>query len=331
MDSGSEADGSGTFAKSDGKTQAAHGAVNHALVRRSLIDFQYVAPPAALEPFVLRYVLLRCDEPHIADIQAAGMGLVIAFLRGTGEIHLPGGEIAKSSRINLLTPQTEASPLLIDGPWHAFAATLTPLGWAALSGLSAADHGNRMYDAGAVMGEAFARLGEDLVRRYDRGDASAADLAEIASETLAAAIRPVPEPHVRLIDLTTQWMSESLSPKVEDLADRALYSRRQLQRLIHQYFGLPPKQLARKYRAFRAAALLADPETGPEEIVRIENAFYDQPHMIREIRLFVGRTPSRLGESDTPLLTELLALRHYRETRPRYAGLPPDFERKVPD
>ena len=40
--------------------------------------------------------------------------------------------------------------------------------------------------------------------------------------------------------------------------------------------------------------------------------FYDQSHLIREIGIFVGRTPSRLGGEDKPILNGLLDLRNFR-------------------
>jgi ubiquinone/menaquinone biosynthesis C-methylase UbiE len=45
----------------------------------------------------------------------------------------------------------------------------------------------------------------------------------------------------------------------------------------------------------------------------VEAGFADQAHMIREIRMFAGRTPSRLVDEEKPYLTEMLDLRNFRE------------------
>lgn len=292
------------------------------LTSPALISLDYFAPPADLEPYITTFFLMRCDERTIADIQPAGVGILAAFMRGRGEMFIRDGTIDSSHTINLLTPLAAAAPVLVDGPWHSFGAALSPLGWGAMTGLSAREQGNRLREAGELLGPDFTALGETLARRYGQPGFTPEHMVLTVSEAIRRILRPVPDLHIRLIGEVAAWMGESLSPRIEDLARRALYSPRQLQRLVDHYFGLPPKQLARKYRALRAAALLASPEATPEQVAAIENAFYDQSHMIREIRLFAGRTPARLGDVGAPLLSELLDMRNFREITPRIAPMP---------
>jgi methylphosphotriester-DNA--protein-cysteine methyltransferase len=86
-----------------------------------------------------------------------------------------------------------------------------------------------------------------------------------------------------------------------------------VQRLVERYFGLPPRALARKYRALRVAALLSSPQLSLEDEAEIAEAFFDQSHMIREITHFVGRTPARLNDRETPYLAEMINSRNLRE------------------
>ena len=51
--------------------------------------------------------------------------------------------------------------------------------------------------------------------------------------------------------------------------------------------------LARKYRAVRAASALARGECLEE--AQLGDAFYDQSHLIREIKRFAGATPGQLA------------------------------------
>ena len=71
--------------------------------------------------------------------------------------------------------------------------------------------------------------------------------------------------------------------------------------MVNKLYGMPPKYLARKYRALRAARAYA--EQNEEELLALEDAFYDQSHMIREIKFFAGTTPTKLrveeGETAT--------------------------------
>nr|WP_247713755.1 helix-turn-helix domain-containing protein [Qipengyuania sphaerica] len=119
-----------------------------------------------------------------------------------------------------------------------------------------------------------------------------------ALEELAAIVREgisqLSERHLQVIDRTLEWLSSSLKPEIANLLDKLPYSERQVQRLVTRFFGQPPVRLIRRYRAIRAATLLAMPELSPKLEAEIREAFYDQAHMIKEIRHFTGRTPRRL-------------------------------------
>ena len=78
-------------------------------------------------------------------------------------------------------------------------------------------------------------------------------------------------------------------------------------------------------RALRAAALHSRPDLSADDIAAVEDRFYDQPHMIREIRLFAGRTPARIADPDTPFLSAMMDLRNFRERGPRLAPIPDDL------
>ncbi|WP_225205191.1 helix-turn-helix transcriptional regulator [Novosphingobium huizhouense] len=300
------------------------------LTNAGLIKLDYYPAPEPLAPFVTTFFHFTCEEPLISDLRPASAGLLTFFLRGNGELFVRDGTIDPSHPASLLTPLSAAAPILVNGPWHVFGAAISPLGWGALTGgLSAATHANRLLEAGEAIDPSLTAFAQALAARYNAlGEApglSAPEMVELTSAALVPLLRDVPPAHARLIAIVADWLGGSLSPMVEDLAARSPYSPRQLQRLVDLYFGLPPKQLARKYRALRAAALLGHPDTPPEQIAMVEDQFYDQSHMIRELRLFAGRTPARLGASDAPVLSALLDLRNFREVSPSFAALPSDF------
>ena len=95
--------------------------------------------------------------------------------------------------------------------------------------------------------------------------------------------------------------------------------------MAERYFGLPPTALARKYRALRAAVLLSRPSLPTDESAAVQDHFYDQPHMIREIRLFAGRTPARIADPNTPYLSAFLDLRDFGQVGSRMAPIPKDL------
>jgi AraC-like DNA-binding protein len=279
----------------------------------ALIAVDYIAPPAALAPFVTTLYHFRCDEPVIRDIQPAAVGQLCLFPHGKGEMLFAEGHRDPNHEVGLLTPLSRAAPIVVTGPFHAFGAALSPLGWAALTGLHAGEWRDRLLPASEVLGPGIDALGQELLAAYREGRMSGRECAQAVGGFVADNLRPINPRHLELVAATGQWLAAAFNPDVAALTGTAGYSARQVQRLVERYFGLTPRALARKYRALRAAALLSAPHLSIEDEAEIALAFFDQPHMIREITHFVGRTPARLSDASTPYLAEMIDARNLRE------------------
>lgn len=287
-----------------------------ALTAARLIAVDYIAPPEAIAPFVTTLYHFRCDELQIRDIQPAAIGNLCLFPYGTGEMHFAQGHRDPNHPIGLLTPLSRATPIVVAGPFHAFGAALSPVGWAALTGLHAGQHRDRLLPAAQVLGPEIEELGARLIAAYRQNTMSGRECALALGDFIGRNVKPINPRHLELMAATARWLGASFNPEVGELAGVAGYSARQVQRLVERYFGLPPRALARKYRALRAAALLSAPALSLEDEAEISEAFFDQPHMIREITHFVGRTPARLGDPSTPYLAEMIDARNLRELEP---------------
>lgn len=274
---------------------------------------EYIPVPEELSSLVTVFYHYFCDDEIIRDIQPAAIGHLALFARGKGLMALPDGGVDASHDVVLLAPFAEAAHFVVHGPFHAIGAALSPLGWAALTGLDAGQHANRLYNAADHLPAELVAQCLELAAAYREGNLTGPDCAQRLGALIAANVTMPPAKHLALIGATAEWLSSSLHPEVEALYALSSYSRRQTQRLVQQYFGLAPVALRRKYRALRAAAALSTPELPPEKEAAIGEAFYDQPHMIREIRKFVGRTPARIGAPDAPYLNEMLSARNLRE------------------
>lgn len=284
-----------------------------ALTHSSLFTLEYLPVPDELSDHVTTFYHFRCDEAEVRDIQPASVGQLTVFPHGEGSMNFRDGRCDRAHRVNLLTPFSLAAPFHVTGPFHAIGAVLSPLGWAALTGLCAAEHGNRLYRAGVPLGEEIERLGQEICAAYREGAITPAQCVARLADYIGRSLRPVPAGHRDLIRTTSAWLAGGLNPPLDELHARSSYCRRQVQRLVERYFGLPPRALVRKYRALRAAAWLSLPQLSDAAEAELAEAFYDQPHMIREIQLFVGRTPARLGTQSSSYLNEMLNLRNFRE------------------
>jgi AraC-like DNA-binding protein len=294
------------------------------LTPSSLIRLEHFAVPSSLQPFFTTSFMLECDEPDIADTLPAAVGYLTIVLQGEGSLRFASGRIDPAHPETLLAPTNAAVGLDVAGPLRMVAVALSPLGWIALTGRDAAQWADRVDEAGSVLGEAVNRLGEALRGGWRAGRMAGPDLAAALVEGLAGGLAPVVPAHARLVRVISEWMSASLDPALADLHAAAGYSTRQVQRLTMRYFGCSPKLLVRKYRALRVAALLQAPGLSDERIAQLHDLFYDQSHMIREIRHFTGRTPQRLLADHDTMLAVANSLENYTRIKPNIAGIPGD-------
>lgn len=282
-----------------------------------------VPPPAEAAHLVTTFFRLSCDETEIRDVQPSSIGFLALMKRGSGHIRFVNGNAGANSPIFVVTPTTGAATFEVDGPMHAFGAMLSPVGWASLTGLRASDVLDRIETASDILPSAVVRVCEEVFRAYDQ--LSDEQMASRLGRAIAEAAAPLPPRHLEFVAHVAAWLASSLSPDLDQLYASAGYGRRQAQRLAERYFGLAPVTLVRKYRALRAAVILSRPDITPEQVAAVEDAFYDQSHMIREIRLFAGRTPARIADPDTPYLSAFLDKRDFAGRGARLAPIPPDL------
>jgi AraC-like DNA-binding protein len=284
----------------------------HAPTPVSRVEIEYIAPSRSLRPFVTTFFHFSCDDEEIHDIQPADVGKLMLVLKGEGTAHFRDGRSQSIPCCSLQSPTSVALPFQFTGGFHSCGAALTPLGWAALSGMPADKFGNQIFDAAEILGPAANQLCETMIDLNARPEFNKEAMQGALTSFVEKHLGRVNARHARLIEVTVEWLGTSLDPDLEALYAQSGYSRRQTQRLVERYFGLNPQALRRKYRAVRAAAILSALETDDEQVEAVMEHFYDQSHLIREIGIFVGRTPSRLGGEDKPILNGLLELRNFR-------------------
>jgi AraC-like DNA-binding protein len=271
------------------------------------------APPTELAPFVTQIYFFSCEESYIREVQPAALGHLVFFLRGSGNLRFQDGHVDPLRQVSVFGPCNAAAEFTLSGPFTNFGLALTPLGFVALTGKPANVYADRLVDAAELFGPEVTVLAEEFCALTRSGNMRHADLVQRVSAFLLSRARAVPAAHIALIQTVANWISSEFDPDVNALLAQINMSRSTATRLIVRYFGTTPKPLMRKYRAVRAASLLCDPNCTPELRMQIESLFYDQPHMIREIRHFVGRTPGALDGDDAKILRIWLSKDNYRD------------------
>jgi AraC-like DNA-binding protein len=277
------------------------------------ISLAQFAPPPALAPFVTQIYFVRCEEECVHDLQPAALGHLVFLLKGKGSLRFHDGHVDELATASIFGPGMAAAEYNLAGPVHDLGFALSPIGFVALTGRPANQFTDRAVPASDLFGPEVDELAARLVTGHSDGSMRIAQMVEAVVALLLKHIRPLPPSHISMVRTVIDWLSSDLDPDVDMLYAQLDMSRSTAARLITKYFGAAPKPLMRKYRAVRAASLLVDPACTPELRSKVESLFYDQPHMIREIRQFAGRTPGALDSDDAKLLRIWLSKDNYRD------------------
>lgn len=301
--------------ESAGTPARAEGASARTLALAPGVTIDYLPIPENLRGLVLTLFHFTSELPELADLFPAMTGFISIRLKGSSWIEAADGQRRMVPPGALMAPTDRATPIGASGPFHALGAVLSPLGWAALTELHAGENAGRMFDLGAVFGEPWQATALRLQDDYQRG-APVRELADELARHIASRIGPIDPRHEELIRATGKWLASSLDPPLDDLYAGTAYSTRQVQRLIERYHGCAPKLLVRKFRALRVFAMLLLPTTSDEQAAAVINLYYDQSHLIREFKRFIGRTPRQLAAVRLPVLAAMLEQRNFRPVWP---------------
>lgn len=264
-------------------------------------QFHFVPAPPDLAPYLNSLYTWRTDAAELDEVLPAYSAQMTAFVQGEARMAFDRGSVGETSDAFFLAPLCEARRFSVRGPAMLFGASLNFRGWAALSGLSVHDHHDKFLAAEMVLGDELAQEFASLAPRWRKGEIDDHGVHMAMADIVRRGLSELPRAHLQVIDRTLEWLSSSFRPELEDLYSTLPYSKRQVQRLVAQFFGQSPVRLVRRYRAVRAATLLSLPMLSDEVEADIHAAFYDQAHLIKELRFFTGRTPKRLIQEGEPL------------------------------
>lgn len=250
------------------------------------VELQYIQPDPDLADYVSVFYDARIDRPVIREQERATRAQFRFTLLGEGEYTFADGTRCTIDRAGIVGPTSGPTSVEARGPARVCGFGLQPLGWVTLMGPGSAGMTDRAVDAAALLGD---WVGDVWAKAAQSDSAGAfAVMQEFARELLHGA-DPGALWFIRQCDA---WLSNSANPAVPDLVASTGMSARSVERLARRYYGHTPKMLARKYRALRVAAAVARGERADD--LAIDDAFYDQSHLIREMKQFAGYTPGQV-------------------------------------
>lgn len=253
------------------------------------IQLDYVVPAEDLRPYVTLFYHFRANIPLFEDVERADHAQLRFRLSGRDASYVfPDGTVQSAGEVHIVGPTSGAIKTIAEGPLEVIGMGLQPAGWAALLGVDASTMLNRALDGETFFGASVRRVSDRI-----RAATSAEDKVAIAAAFVRSSIAGADTGAVIFARQIDAWLAGSASPDVCELVAATGLSRRQVERRCNMLYGAPPKLLARKYRALRAAVALAQGTATLDEL--ITDGFYDQSHLIRELKQFTGLTPRQLS------------------------------------
>lgn len=259
-----------------------------------------VRPPARLAPLVARY----CGYHYEGLPPGTHHGLPSPYLT----IVISLGDPTRTTTAPEREPRsfaalagglhTEAVLIHHDGSQHGVQLALTPEGARSLLGLPAGELASSVVS----LDELFPARSDEIAGRLAEARDWPARFALLSDLLSRHADRLDPPPD----ELRHAWhlLAEHAGRvRVDDLARAVGWSRRHLAGRFAAEYGLTPKEAARVFRFERSKRLLQRPDRPSLADVAAACGYYDQAHLAREWRDFLGLPPSAwLTGEDLPFI-----------------------------
>lgn len=267
------------------------------------IGLDYRVPGPDVSDYATLFYFFHTDLAVFEDMERADHAQMRFRLDdGPAEYHFPDGTVQQAPAVHILGPTSAAFQVKARGPIRLFGWGITAGGWGAMMGGDASNALNRMLDGVAVLGPRMAEARARLQAAPDF-DAMTAIGTAMIHELVAGQCDEVVQ-FARQVDA---WLEDSQSPEIDRLIATTGLSRRQIERKCNAIYGAPPKLLARKFRALRAAVAMRGRDLSFDDA--IGHGFYDQSHLIREVKQFTGLTPKQIRDQPTALAAITVAQR----------------------
>jgi AraC-like DNA-binding protein len=263
-----------------------------------------IPPPADSAGLVNTFYIIETQDERIEESVPAYSAQLMLMVRGRVSFTFADGNTAQTSTVTINGPQMRSADCVLEGPVLQVGASLTHATWQRLANLPADAVHDQLIPAENVLTQAQIAMLEDAVAECREGRIAPEALCEHLTQVLAAAPHTIKPEHAAAVETILAWLSSGFDPVISDLYASADVSPRQLQRICRRFFGVAPAQVLKRFRALRAAMLLAQPGLSDEVRDQLMATFFDQAHLIRDIRRYTGRTPTQFREQS--LATEVL-------------------------
>lgn len=253
-----------------------------------------IPPPAELAGLINTFYIIETGEGEAPETVPAYSAQLLLVVRGHIDFTFADGTRGTTSTVTFNAPQMRSADCVMRGPVLEVGASLTHVAWQKLANLPADEVHDRLIPAEKILApEQIAAL-EAAARACAEGRIAVEDLCTHLADAVASGRHEIRPDHVAAVEAILRWLVGGFDPDLADLYASVSFSPRQLQRISRRFFGVAPAQVLKRFRAHRAAMALAQPGISEEVIDALMATYFDQAHLIRDIRRYTGRTPTQL-------------------------------------
>lgn len=252
-----------------------------------------IAPPAEFSRQINTFYIIEADAERIEEMIPAYSAQFILMVRGRLRITYGDGRTQVSRAVTINAPMMRSAACVLEGPVTLVGASFMHIAWQAFANLPADHVHDQMVPAEAIMtATQIAALEEAVVACRD-GRIEQHDLFPLIGAAIAAGPFAPRADHVAVAEAMLRWLTNGVAPEIGDLYQAVNLSPRQIQRISRRFFGVPPAQVIKRFRALRAAMLLVQPGVSKALGEQLLATYFDQAHLIRDMRRYTGRTPTQ--------------------------------------
>jgi AraC-like DNA-binding protein len=255
-----------------------------------------IPPPAELVQAVHTFYVIETEAERIEETIPAYSAQLIVMVRGAVSFTFADGSAGRSSRVFVNAPQLRSAQSVLEGPVMQIGASLTHTAWQRLSNLPADQVHDQLIAAETLLAPAQIAALEAAADACAAGRIGPEEVCAQLAEVIEAAPFALRPDHVDVVETILRWLAVGFDPDIRDLYAELDISQRQVQRICRRFFGVPPAQVLKRFRAVRAAMVLAQPGLSEAHRDALMATYFDQAHLIRDIRRYTGRTPTQLRQ-----------------------------------
>lgn len=269
------------------------------------------APCTDLKNHIGRHFAMTADQSFdqsTVNVLVNDAAFVRILTRGYWETEVEPGRWQECGGALLFGAQSRPTRVRVQGPVQVVGFSIRPGAWPALFDAPASALADTLTPIDALWPGAGARLSaaaQDVDPDKPVFDGIEAIIRE---RVVARGHRPVDDAMIALEHIARTDPSR----QVADISRELGISSKQLQRRALHCFGHTPKMVLRRSRFLDVAAVLRGIAVPGEEALCVLR-YYDQSHVNREFRRFVGMTPAQFERTPTPILTLGIQVRQSRK------------------